>query len=77
MSGTWNQSNTLREARINHVSWETASGVYLMGGYDTAVRRTSVKVNIDGSVVESFNLKYDTRLGFCVHSHSIYTEIFL
>ena len=60
MSGTWNQSNTLREARSGHVSWETASGVYLMGGEDTAAMRTSEKVNFDGSVVESFNLKYDT-----------------
>ena len=61
-SGTWNLSHKLREDRQSHVSWETASGVYLMGGNNPAIRQTSEKVNIDGSVVESFNLKYDTRL---------------
>ena len=64
VSGTWKQSHTLREARGAHLSWETASGVYLLGGYDTAIRRTSEKVNADGSVEKSFDLKYDTRLSF-------------
>ena len=58
-SGTWTPSHTLREARVSHLSWETTSGVYLLGGYNT--RLTSEKINMDGSVVESFNLKYETR----------------
>ena len=58
-SGTWDQSHTLREARVSHLSWVTESGVYLMGGYNT--RLTSEKVNMDGSVEESFNLKHETR----------------
>ena len=58
-SGAWTQSHTLREARVSHLSWKTTSGVYLLGGYNT--RLTSEKINMDGSVVESFNLKYETR----------------
>ena len=57
-SGTWTQSHTLRQKRGGHVSWATASGVYLIGGYDS--RRTSEKVNLDGSVEEGFSLKYET-----------------
>ena len=58
-SGTWTQSHTLRQRRSAHVSWATASGVYLIGGHLSA--RTSEKVKVDGSVEEGFVLKYDTR----------------
>ena len=58
-SGTWNQSHTLREARVAHLSWATTSGLYLLGGLNT--RLTSEKINVDSSVVQSFNLKYETR----------------
>ena len=63
LSGTWKLSHTLTgtENRMDHVSWETASGVYLIGGYYTKSRWTSERVNKDGSVVESFRLKYETR----------------
>ena len=53
-SGTWNQSHTLRQKRSGHMSWETASGVYLIGGFDS--ERTSEKVKYDGSVEEGFSL---------------------
>ena len=59
ISGTWNQSHTLRELRKGHKSWATASGVYLLGGYDQVSKMTSEKVNMDGSVEEGFSLKYD------------------
>ena len=58
-SGTWIKSHTLRQLRAFHVSWETASGVYLIGGYHHG--RTSEKVKVDGSVEEGFKLKYYTR----------------
>ena len=58
-SGTWVQSHTLRQRRYGHVSWATDSGVYLIGGVDSL--KTSEKVKVDGSVVESFSLKYYTR----------------
>ena len=54
-SGTWNQSHTLRHPRSDHVSWATASGVYLMGGQYSSM--TSEKVNLDGSVEDAFSLK--------------------
>ena len=58
-AGTWNQSHTLRQRRQHHVSWATASGVYLIGGWDNL--RSSEKVKLDGSVEEGFSLKYDTK----------------
>ena len=61
-SGTWTRSHNLRQRRYEHKSWATASGVYLIGGYGSGVRRTSEKVKDDGSVEEGFSLKYDTRL---------------
>ena len=61
-SGTWVQSHTLRQRRWGHVSWATDSGVYLIGGQISS--KTSEKVMLNGSVVESFGLKYDTRLHF-------------
>ena len=60
-SGTWKQSHTLKEGRNGHVSWATASGVYLLGGNNANTKRTSVKVNNDGSVEDSFSLKYDAE----------------
>ena len=72
-SGTWTQSHTLRERRYAHLSWATASGVYLIGG--TQSLRTSEKVKVDGSVEDGFGLKYDTRyiLHFIINS-AIYLQ---
>ena len=58
-SGTWTKSHTLRQRRSLHVSWATASGVYLIGG--SASPKTSEKVKLDGSVEEGFSLKYNTK----------------
>ena len=58
-SGTWTKSHTLRQRRSRFVSWATASGVYLIGGYDS--RQTSEKVMLDGSVEEGFGLRNDTK----------------
>ena len=64
-NGTWTQSHTLdlnpvtHTYRSGHVSWATASGVYLIGGFYTV--KTSQKVKLDGSVEKSFSLKYETR----------------
>ena len=60
VSGTWIQSHNLRQRRTGHVSWATASGVYLIGGFSNSLR-TSEKVKVDGSVEDGFGLKYDTR----------------
>ena len=45
--------------RVGHVSWATASGVYLMGGMGNMENSELVKE--DGSVTEGFNLKYQTK----------------
>ena len=57
--GSWTRSHSLREGREDHVSWATASGLYLIGGYYRKV--TSELVKEDGSVEEGFKLKYETR----------------
>jgi len=57
-TGTWTQSHTLRQWRYGHVSWATASGVYLIGSWWSP--STSEKVKLDGSVEEGFSLKYNT-----------------
>ena len=57
-SGTWTQSHTTRQKRGGHVSWATASGVYLIGG--TISKRTTEKVKLDGSVEDGFSMKYQT-----------------
>ena len=58
-SGTWTQSHTLRQKRHGHVSWSTASGLYLIGGRNVSAR-ASEKVKLDGSVEEGLSLKYYT-----------------
>ena len=45
--------------REDHVSWATASGLYLIGGYYRGW--TSELVKEDGSVEEGFKLKYETE----------------
>ena len=58
--GNWTrQSLSLKEERQDHLSWATASGVYLMGG--TYSQWTSELVKEDGSVEKGFLLKYETR----------------
>ena len=59
-SGTWTKSHSLKQRRRHHVSWATASGVYLIGSDFSNIR--SEKVKMDGSVEESFGLKHRTRL---------------
>ena len=60
-SGTWRKSHTLQGkfGRYGHVSWATASGVYLIGGFFSG--RTSEKVKEDRSIEDGFGLKYTTR----------------
>ena len=58
--GNWTKSHTLRQKRMLHVSWATASGVYLIGGWYSP--GTSEKVKLDGSVEEGFSLKYESKL---------------
>ena len=59
-SGSWSSFWTLRKQRNGHVSWVTASGVYLIGG--SYSDKSSEKVKSDGTVEEGFTLKYYTRL---------------
>ena len=59
VSVNWTQSDTLMSSRWDHVSWATASGVYILGGLSRP--HSSEKVKFDGSVEGGFNLKYETE----------------
>ena len=67
-SGTWTHSHTLRKGEYGHVSWATASGVYLIRG---SAGTKSQKVKQDGSVEEGFVLKYPTRSQSAFYNHII------
>ena len=58
-SGTWTKSHDLMQRRADHVTWVTASGVYLIGGWDSPT--TTEIINDGGQVREGFSLKYSTR----------------
>ena len=63
-NGSWTRSyrpiaSSVSEERGYHVSWATASGVYLMGGQYS--KETSELVKEDGTVEEGFKLKYKTE----------------
>ena len=57
--GSWTRTHILREKRTQHVSWTTASGVYLIGGQKNG--NTSDLVKEDGSVEEGLPLKNNTE----------------
>jgi len=56
--GTWETTTTLLERRDSHCSWASPSGTILMGGAYS--RKTSEKIQEDGTSSYSFDLKYDT-----------------
>ena len=45
--------------RWGHVSWDSPSGIILLGGYDSP--RTTEKIQQDGGSSYSFQLKYSTQ----------------
>ena len=63
LEGTWTKSHNGGFSRYGHLSWATDSGVHLIGGVSFL---SSKKVMLDGSVEDSFVLKYSTRF-YSVH----------
>ena len=63
-NGGWSRSYDLGNiTRGGHVSWATASGVYLIGGYGNSNQHfTSTMVKENGAVEKGFDLKYTTKL---------------
>ena len=59
--GAWTRSHNFSVGRSGHASWDTATGVYLMGGWRNMSETTSVLVKEDGTVEEGFPLKYKTK----------------
>ena len=58
----WVTANTFPVARINHVSWTTNIGTYLIGGDgQDGSELTTTLVKDDGTSEEGFPLEYKTR----------------
>jgi len=57
IDGTWQTTTTLLEWRLWHSSWASPSGVILLGGINS--RRTSERIQEDGTSVSGFPLEYD------------------
>merc|ERR1712183_86395 len=56
-SGTWVETTRLLEQRYRHSSWASPSGLILLGGRGS--KRTTEKIEEDGTSSYSFELKYD------------------
>jgi len=61
-TGSWEKLPTLDVRRYDHVSWTPGPdiGTYLMGGYDSEVRTTTL-IKPDGTQEPGFPLQYDTK----------------
>ena len=59
--GVWTKSHNLRMERIYHVSWKTASGLYLIGGVYFMASSSTELLKEDGSVEEGFALIHSLR----------------
>ena len=59
-NGAWTTSHNLDPARRNHISWNSPSGLMLLGGgYSKGT--TSLLSSSSSSVSDQFELPYDTR----------------
>ena len=59
-NGAWTTSHNLDPARKNHVSWNSPSGLMLLGGGFSSERTTSLLSTTTFSVSAQFELPYDT-----------------
>merc|ERR1711902_458916 len=59
-NGNWLETTSLLEQRYHHSSWASPSGLILMGGRGS--KRTTEKIEADGTSTYSFELKYDIDL---------------
>ena len=59
--GAWRKLSTaLIQRREASAVWIRDEDSYIIGGYDSSARRTTEKLNNDGTVEEGFRLEYDT-----------------
>merc|ERR1711953_992287 len=63
--GTWLETTRLLEQRYHHSSWASPSGLILLGGRGS--KRTTEKIQEDGSSSYSFELKYDLDLACSIN----------
>ena len=61
-TGSWEQLLTMSQYRNYHVSWTPNNGIgtYLMGG-ESPLLKTTTLIKADGTLANTFALKYDTR----------------
>jgi len=63
--GTWLETTRLLEQRYHHSSWASPSGLILLGGRGS--KRTTEKIQEDGTSSYSFELKYDLDLACSIN----------
>ena len=72
-TGQWETSHQLGVPRYSHVSWDSPSGIILLGGGDTEALQTTETLSPNSSTTTpAFQLLYDTRysdLSQCNNSH--------
>ena len=60
--GAWRKlSTTLNQKRVGSTVWIRYEDSYIIGCYDSSARRTTEKLNNDGTMMEGFRLEYDTE----------------
>ena len=60
-TGQWETSHQLGVPRWRHVSWDSPSGIILLGGGDTEARQTTETLSHNSSNTSpAFQLPYDT-----------------
>jgi len=64
-NGNWLETTSLLEQRYHHSSWASPSGLILMGGRGS--KRTTEKIEADGTSTYSFELKYDIDLACSIN----------
>ena len=62
-TGLWEDLLTLEIERMGHVSWapDLELGIYLIGGYGDASKRSTTLIKPDWTQEPGFNLIYDTE----------------
>ena len=60
-AGTWEMSQSLKEVRAYHTSWQTRQGLILFGGSSAGVKGTELVTDAAETQLNPFELQYSSR----------------
>ena len=60
-AGTWEVSQSLKEVRAYHTSWQTRKGLILFGGSSGGVKGTELVTDAAETQLNPFELQYSSR----------------